>query len=75
MLIETKQSVRRMMHMVIMIHLLTDRLMWRLWVTHQQLLDTQRTINEAERLLNQLRHASRRCRLYLVPTYVYDAAE
>lgn len=62
----TRQAVPRAKDTAIILQLLTDRLVWRMVVSRQHLSDAQRTIEEAERLLDWLQRAAWRPRLYLV---------
>src|SRR5689334_8594518 len=63
----TRQAVPRARDTAIILQLLTDRLVWRMVVSRQHMYDAQRTIDEAERLLDWLQRTARRPRLYLVP--------
>jgi hypothetical protein len=62
----TRQAVPRARNTAIILQLLTDRLVWRMVVSRQQLSDAQRTIEEAESLLDWLPRAAWRPTLYLV---------
>jgi hypothetical protein len=63
----TRQAVPRARDTSIILQLLTDRLVWRMVVSRQHLSDAQRTIEEAESLLDWLRRAAWRPRLYVAP--------